>query len=121
MSGVEAIKTVVAAVETFQPEPEPEAIVPRLAALPPFDYDRVRDAEAKRLGVRVTTLDQQVTKARAAAEADSTEDDNASTFLTDPEPWPEPVVGADLLNHLVDVINTTWCCRPASPRQSPCG
>ena len=34
-----------------------QATIQRLAALSPLDYDRVRDAEAKALGVRAATLD----------------------------------------------------------------
>ena len=41
----------------------------RLAALPPHEYDRERQAEAKRLQVRVGTLDGAINAARAADEA----------------------------------------------------
>jgi hypothetical protein len=46
-------------------ELEPQATFKRLAALPPFEYDRVRLKEAERLGVRVGTLDDEVAKLRA--------------------------------------------------------
>ena len=44
-----------------------EGVVRELAALRPLEYDRRRLAEAKRMGVRVGTLDAAVQKARAAA------------------------------------------------------
>ncbi|MCW3476332.1 phage/plasmid primase, P4 family [Limobrevibacterium gyesilva] len=40
----------------------------RLAALSPLDYDRERNAEAERLGVRVSVLDEEVRKARGYPE-----------------------------------------------------
>ncbi len=43
------------------------AVVQRLAALSPMDYDRRREDEAKRLGVRVSTLDAEVQKRRVEA------------------------------------------------------
>ena len=72
----------------------PAGIVARLASLNPFDYDRVREAEAKTLGVRVGTLDAEVKKLRP----DDTE--GSGSFLEDPTPWPEHVNGDDLLERL---------------------
>jgi putative DNA primase/helicase len=43
-----------------------EQAVARLASMKPMDYDRARQAEADALGVRVTTLDAEVEKAREA-------------------------------------------------------
>ncbi len=43
--------------------------IARLAALPPLEYDRVRRAEATRLGIRPDTLDHQVRATRQAAAA----------------------------------------------------
>ena len=75
------------------------ASVAELAKLPPLQYDRCREVEAKRLGVRVGTLDREVAKARG---------DNSETVpgqgrpldLPEPQPWPEPVDGEALLVHL---------------------
>ena len=61
----------------------------RLAELSPLDYDRVREAEAKRLGVRVGTLDAEVNELRR--HGGSEEDSGA--FLKDPDPWHETVDG----------------------------
>ena len=43
-----------------------EQAVARLASMKPMDYDRVRQAEAEALGVRVGTLDGEVSRSRAA-------------------------------------------------------
>ncbi len=91
------------AAESFEPPPETlEETVARLAALPALEYDQVREAEARRLNVRIGTLDKEVAKARGQAGA---EDSDAADFLIDPEPWPEPVDGADLLDRIVDAVN----------------
>lgn len=79
-------------------ETDDQAIA-RLAALPPLQYDRGREAEAKRLNVRVGTLDKLVARARG----DEAEDDGAQGSplpFEDLEPWPEPVDGAALLDSL---------------------
>lgn len=78
-----------------EPEETLAEAVARLARLPPLDYDRARQAEADKLGVRVTTLDREVEKARPV-EATSDED----LFGWTVDPWPEPVDGAALLNEL---------------------
>jgi putative DNA primase/helicase len=73
------------------------ADVERLACLSPIQYDRVRQSEAVRLNVRVTTLDSEVAKLRAE-EGDA---GHGRPFEIDtPEPWPDPVDGAWLLNEL---------------------
>jgi Protein of unknown function (DUF3631) len=78
----------------------------RLAAMRPVDYDRVRKQEAKRLGVRASTLDTEVEKQRAAAAAESGDGEGKGKALDlyEPEPWHEPVVGVDLLAELVAQI-----------------
>jgi hypothetical protein len=73
-----------------------DATAQRLSRLPPVEYDRVRDAEAKAIGCRVKTLDVLVQNARG-------DDDVADGLqgrplkLPTPEPWPDPVEGAALL------------------------
>src|SRR5262245_47605274 len=103
MTGQERIMTVIEAAESFEPPPETlEETLARLAAMPPLEYDQVREAEAVRLKVRIGTLDQEVAKARDQAGA---EDSDAADFLIDPEPWPEPVDGADLLDRITSMAN----------------
>ena len=68
----------------------------RLSKLSPVEYDQVREQTAKRLGIRVSTLDAEVAKLRS----------RPSDAAIDPlphwqvEPWHEPVDGAKLLDEL---------------------
>lgn len=68
----------------------------RLAELSPLEYDRVREAESKALGVRASTLDAEVRAARKAAIIERDDDG-------DIEPYPHPIKPDDLL----DIITAT--------------
>jgi hypothetical protein len=72
-----------------------------LAARPPAEYDRLRKSEAERLGVRVGTLDDMVRQARGAISSPA----GRGIGLHDPEPWPEPVVLAELLDDISKAIS----------------
>ena len=85
--------------EEIMPEPEPvddlDAAVQDLAQLPKLEYDRVRKARAKALGVQLKTLDEAVGKAREViAEAAS------ESVVEEISPYPEPVNGADLIDEV---------------------
>ena len=58
------------------------AAVNRLAKLSPLEYDKVRKAESKALGVQLKTLDSVV---KAARKEESSESD-----FEEVEPWPNP-------------------------------
>ncbi len=75
----------------------------RLAALSPLEYDRVRKAEAAAAGVQSRVLDAAVKQKRGEKAADDTCE--PADFLVDPEPWGEPVDGADLLDRIVEAVN----------------
>jgi putative DNA primase/helicase len=80
------------------PKPETfEQATVRLRALPPHEYDRVREVEAKRFGVRLATLDHAINTGRTSA-VDATGPHMLQ--LHDLEPWPDPVDGAELLSDL---------------------
>jgi len=85
--------------EQAQAEPiDLEGAVGALAKLKALEYDRAREAEAKRLGVRVSTLDAEVRKLRG--DAQPTEEVGGSPLDFEvPEPW-ETVDGAELLVEL---------------------
>ena len=78
----------------------------KLAELPPLDYDRVREAEAERLGVRVSTLDKEVSRVRREHQ-----DARGKTGMF-PEviPWPDPVDGANLLDEIQAAIHRHIVC-----------
>ena len=73
--GLEAVRLSIAALADAQAKAELEALVGpvrepdemalvRLSRLTPLQYDRVRQAEAKKLGIKVSTLDEEVRKRR---------------------------------------------------------
>jgi hypothetical protein len=72
----------------------------RLAKLPLAEYERARDAEATRMGFRVTILDKLVEQARGENDAAH----GRGVALHDPEPWPEPVTTAAVLDDLASAI-----------------
>jgi len=71
--------------------------IAHLAALPAFEYERIRKTEAKRLNVRTTALDKEIERARGS----EVEVENAHAF-TERDPWPETVNGALLLDSLAE-------------------
>src|SRR5438067_2414585 len=68
-----------------------------LAQLTPAKYDRVRKAEARRLGIRIETLDSEVARCRP----DDYDAQARAVKLPPVEPWPEPVDGQDVLTQVV--------------------
>ena len=74
-----------------------DQLIARLASMSALDYERIREAEAERLGVRVSVLDKEVAKARPVRQ----EDIGRALLFDEPEPCPEPVNGARLLDDLV--------------------
>ena len=90
----------------IEPKPHPitnghdddEETIRRLAALPPLQFERVREAEAERLGCRVGLLDKLV--ARERGDGVDTKGQGRPLDLPSPEPWPQPVNGAALLHNL---------------------
>ena len=78
-----------------------EATFTRLAALSPVEYDRQRENEAKRLGIRVGTLDAEVARRRGEAEP---VEGSGGLARADPEPWSDRVVGSELLADLVSIL-----------------
>lgn len=78
--------------------PDADAEMIREAAnLTSVEYDRQRDALAKKLGVRASTLDKEVKALRKDAER------TASIEFDEVEPWDEPVAMSDVL----DLVSST--------------
>lgn len=74
--------------------PADNAIIKRLTALTPFEYDRVRITEAKTLNIRPATLDNLVKAARLTSRKEN------KTPFTQVEPWHEPINPAELLTDI---------------------
>lgn len=73
-----------------------------LAGLSPVEYDRRREDEAKNLGIRVSTLDDQVKQLRTKTEDNS----QGQAFAWDEvEPWGETVCGDSLLCRIVEMFH----------------
>lgn len=89
-----------------------QAAVARLSKLSPIEYDRVREAEAGKLGVRVTTLDAEVEKLRPGG----AKDDAQGREVTFPvfEPHPLPVDGAALLEVIASAVLRFMAMQPAA-------
>lgn len=83
--------------------PSDDTEIDRLAGLNPLEYDRQREPSAKRLGVKVGTLDAEVNKRRKET-SDSTPGAGRELAFPEVEPWPEPVDGSQLLSELSDTI-----------------
>lgn len=82
-----------------------EATIKRLAALSPIEYDRVRKAEAKTLGIRESTLDAEVKATRKTFETDG-------LGIGCVDPWPEAVAPAQVLTDIAACIRRFIVCEP---------
>jgi len=81
-----------------QAQESPFETTARLAKLPILEYEQVREAEAKKLNVRVGALDKEITKARNASNKD---DEQA---FADIDPYPNPINPAQLLDEISETI-----------------
>lgn len=89
-----------ASVDQAKP-PLDAAVITKLAKMPPLEYDRVREAKSKELGVRVATLDKEVYRARG----DNGVDKNGTPFVIEKiEPFDKPVTGSVLLTKIQTTI-----------------
>jgi hypothetical protein len=88
--------------EELGPKERFEAEVKKLASLSDIEYNVERKNAAKSLRVTVTFLDRLVRSARNVNVADTGQ--GRAISLPDPEPWPYPVEGAELLNDIAAAI-----------------
>ncbi|MCH7644656.1 MAG: DUF3631 domain-containing protein [Myxococcales bacterium] len=68
-----------------------------LGKLSPVEYDRHRKEEAEDLGIRASTLDEEVAK-RRPQNRDSATNQGTAVDFPELEPWPEPVDAGNWLN-----------------------
>jgi hypothetical protein len=73
----------------------------RLTELSALEYDRLRKIEAKKLGVSVSALDQEVKKQRRFEQTKSEEE---SEIFPAVDPWPEPIIVCDLLQDITQLF-----------------
>ena len=89
------------------PSVDRETEIERLAALETINYEVVRIAEAKRLGVRPRILDQEVAKRRRALGLASNDSDlgpGRAVKILDVLPWPDPVNGDHVASALAAAL-----------------
>jgi putative DNA primase/helicase len=95
--GPQAVQAMLDAAVAVQ-EPRERALE-HLAKLHPMEYDRRRSTEAKRLGVRVRTLDEEVAR-RRPSDTNVASGQGQPLSFEEPEPWEDEVEGASLLDDL---------------------
>ena len=99
LATVESLDAVKGQIGTAQTPKETDVdTFARLAALSPAEYDRCRQTEADALGIRVTTLDDEVERLRRWTGGNDSTLQGCAIDLPDVEPWPQPVNGAELLD-----------------------
>ena len=76
-----------------------------LSALSLVEYDQIRENEARKMKIRVSTLDKEVSRLRV----DDTSESGDFIFSV-PEPWPETVDGGALLSDIVANIKRFVVC-----------
>jgi putative DNA primase/helicase len=81
-----------------------QADIDRLARMKALEYEQVREAEAKRLGVRKSVLDEARGERQKEIIAALYEALKPPSFLQKIEPWQEPVDGAALLDAMAVAI-----------------
>jgi Protein of unknown function (DUF3631) len=87
--------------------PDDDAELARLARLPPLEYGRARRAAAEALGdIPVNLLDAAVKAKRAELGLNAEDDGKQGQAISfpEPDPWPEPVDGAKLLDDIAKAI-----------------
>ena len=83
-----------------------QAILNRLSELDQIEYDQIRKTEAKKLGIRATTLDNEMAKLRGQKAVQET------TFGTPVEPWHDPVDGVAHLDSIFETLKRFIAAKP---------
>ena len=112
-SSSDAQETTVASIPVLEGDGSEESFaetVRRLEALPQLEYEQVRKAEAKRLGVRASILDQAVKGASQGAVTV----EPVKEICPNIEPWEEPVNAAEVLDHTLATIKRHIACADAT-------
>jgi hypothetical protein len=114
----EELETLIAAAPDYVPSEEAQerrdekpdepnaadAEIERLVKLSPFEYEQQRKGVAERLGLRASILDKLVQAERAKLGFNDEGKQGHAISFPEPEPWPEPIDGAALLNALAAAV-----------------
>ena len=98
VEGPEKLRELVAAAEPW--DLSPEAQFENLAELSLFGYDRTREATAKKLRIRLSTLDTEVQKRRKS----ETEEADDTSLVAEIVPWHEEVKISAVLHEALDLV-----------------
>jgi hypothetical protein len=96
--GSAKLREVVAAAEPW--DLSPEALFENLAELNPVEYDQCREATAKKLRIRLSTLDTEIVKRRKS----ETEEAADTSLVTDIVPWHEEVEISTVLHEALSAV-----------------
>ena len=102
LEGLTTMKTQIQGAQV--PKESDDELLQRLAALPPLEYERCRDAEAGRLGVRVSVLDNMVNTKRPKSGVQADDLQGRTLNLADVQLWPDAVNGADVLAEIASTF-----------------
>jgi hypothetical protein len=87
-----------------EPASEIDAEIERLAKLSAVEYEQQRKGAAEKLGLRASILDKLVEAERIKLNPEADGKQGRPVAFPEPEPWPEPVDGAALLNGIAGAI-----------------
>jgi hypothetical protein len=96
--------------ESAKPEPESgpsddDAEIARLAKLSQIEFDRARKVAAEEFGIRASILDKLVAAKRTELGLDQADGKQGRAIeFPEPQPWDQPVDGAQLLGALVEIL-----------------
>jgi uncharacterized protein DUF3631 len=95
----------------YKTESEPraddaDAEIERLAKLTPLEYEQQRKGAAEKLGIRAGILDRLVRDERVRLGLDDDSKQGHAIAFPEPEPWPEPVNGAALLDEIATTLRS---------------
>jgi hypothetical protein len=94
--------------EPAKPEPGPgddDAEIARLAKLSHIEFDRARKVAAEEFGIRASILDKLVAAKRTELGLDQADGKQGRAIeFPDPQPWDQPVDGAQLLKAMVEIL-----------------
>jgi putative DNA primase/helicase len=96
-----------ARIKWSKPDEETEnSEIARLASLSTLEYEREREVAAEAMSCRVSILDKLVKDARARLFPDEADDEKQGRAVSfaEPEPWPDPVVGSELLDEIAAAL-----------------
>ena len=92
--------------EEKMPKEDRQTVLNRLSELDQIEYDLIRVAKAKKLGIRASTLDNEITKLRGQKAS------HEIRFDRPVEPWHDPVDGVAHLDSIFETLKRFIAAKP---------